>query len=547
VNRVTRMRLGALAAAIVMSATLAACGGSDSDEPADGGTPAAQEKPTGGPFEAGASVSIRLAGDYDNINPATMVSYSASILTAFMYDRLVALDENGDPVPWLAESWEEVSPTETTFKLRADATCTSGEKVTPSLVKDSMDYFTNPETFSAYPPLTFGPEPVKIAADDAAGTITFTTATPFPDMLVSLAAPGAGIICPGGLKDPEALKTGDEGSGPYDMTEAKRGDSYTLTKRADYTWGPEGSDIADLPDTVVFKVVDNDTTAANLLTSGGLNIAYVDGRDAERLLSNDEFFKASSDLYGTDPLVMNQQKGLPGTDAAVRRAVMMAVDAEGLNQAKSFGRAKVVNTVVTPNMTCYDEAVGAATPAGTIEEAQAVLEEAGYAKNADGIYEKDGKKLTLRIAGSELQNAGPEYIRTKLEELGVDAKLSVSDHATFVNVQYATGEWDVLVWSMSFLYPSPWLLQFQMGGPAPPDGFNVPNIQNKESSELALQALEATGDESCTLWQESEKKILEAADAKPIATNHHDWFGTGASFKVDLGILVDPFSLRSTK
>jgi peptide/nickel transport system substrate-binding protein len=525
-----------LAAMVVVLGVLAAgCGGSDDDGAAAG--EAAEGDPN-------ATVNVRIVGDYDSLNPVVAVSYAASMLTNFLFDKLVAVDSEGAVQPYLAESWEETDAG-VVFTLKTGATCADGTKVTPSLVKASLDYLLDPESGSPYKGLIFGPAGATVTADDGAHTVTVTQDTPFADMIQGLAQPAASIFC--GSTDPEQLKTTVNGSGPYTLETSARGDSYTLKKREGYTWGANGATTEELPATVVVKVVGNDTTAANLITSGGLNVAQVSGRDIERLRKDDGLFHTRSATYGTDPLIVNPNKGLPGEDPLVRKAVFHAIDAEALNSAMTFGNAKVVTTPLSSNQRCYDESVGEAGFGYDMDAARAALVEAGYVRGGDGIYAKDGKPLTLRVAGSSTQNSGPEYIRSQLEELGAKAELSASDHATFINTMYVSAQWDVMSWPLAFTYPSPWEVGYQLSTAGPPNGINVGFVNNAKANELVMQAVAAPEGEDCELYNQAEREWLQAADVKPINEHSYDWFGQGAEFEIDLGTLIDPFSLRAVK
>ena len=83
------------------------------------------------------------------------------------------------------------------------------------------------------------------------------------------------MICSKGLADRSSLARGANGSGPYTLVSAVPGDHYTFQVRKNYTWGPGGSTTATngLPAKVTLKVVTNETTQANLVLTGGLNLA----------------------------------------------------------------------------------------------------------------------------------------------------------------------------------------------------------------------------------------------------------------------------------
>jgi peptide/nickel transport system substrate-binding protein len=77
-------------------------------------------------------------------------------------------------------------------------------------------------------------------------------------------------------------------------------------------------------------------------------------------------------------------------------------------------------------------------PAAHVEEGQALIEAAGWAKNADGIYEKDGQTLSAPILVS---NSTAEYTRTTdviVEQLiaaGIDASSQPVTDATITQAR----------------------------------------------------------------------------------------------------------------
>ena len=103
--------------------------------------------------------------------------------------------------------------------------------------------------------------------------MTLKLAAPAPFVLNGLAS--LPIVCPGGMDDRKSLAQATAGTGPYELTEAAPGDHYTYQIRDGYTWGPNGATTATegMPDTIVMKIVQNETTSANLLLSGDLNAA----------------------------------------------------------------------------------------------------------------------------------------------------------------------------------------------------------------------------------------------------------------------------------
>ena len=87
-------------------------------------------------------------------------------------------------------------------------------------------------------------------------------------------------------------------------------------------------------------------------------------------------------------------------------------------------------------------------PAPDAAKAAALLEEAGYAKNDKGFYEKDGKALKLNIcyyAARSLDSIAL-LMQEQLAKVGIDAVLTVEEDpdATYI----ATGDYDVALYCM---------------------------------------------------------------------------------------------------
>ncbi|WP_203780606.1 ABC transporter substrate-binding protein [Paractinoplanes rishiriensis] len=91
----------------------------------------------------------------------------------------------------------------------------------------------------------------------------------------------------------------------------------------------------------------------------------------------------------------------PQTDVAVRQALYHAIDREQLNKLAGGGFAgKASPTLLLPDRDkkwITDEKLVDTPPAPHPEMANEILDKAGWAKGADGIRAKDGKRLTLTI------------------------------------------------------------------------------------------------------------------------------------------------------
>ena len=264
--------------------------------------------------------------DPGSLDPQLTLLGAARTVNSFVYDPLLTVVGPGKVASGLASSWKVRSAKQVQLTLRRGVTCSDGTRMTASVVKRNIEFVGNPANGSPWYGVAVPPT-ATVEANDRAGTVTITSKIPSPFMLQGLGL--LQIVCARGLADRSVLARGGAGSGPYILVESVTGDHYTFAVRKGYTWGPNGATTtaARLPARVVLKVVPNETTSANLLLTGGLNVATISGDERARLNSRDLFTRVTIGL----PLefFLNQKAGRPLADARVRRAVVQALN---LNQ-----------------------------------------------------------------------------------------------------------------------------------------------------------------------------------------------------------------------
>jgi peptide/nickel transport system substrate-binding protein len=488
------------------------------------------------------SVTLAMSADYDTLDPHKTRTTPTYPLIFSLYDRLVAVGEKGDIVPALAESWK-TTPDSVTAKIRKGVTCSDGSPITAEVVARSMKRLAAPETAAPYASRTFGRAGQEITND--AESVTIKLNAPNSDLLLSLAMPWSSVVCAAGLDKPETLQTAPVGSGPYALAEAVRGDRYVFKARQGYTWGPEGMTTAlpDLPKEIRMRVVTNMTTAANLLLQGEINLASISGRESERLGRDGSLIRLDATLFGTDSVSYHAGADRVTGDVRVRKALSHAVDGTAFNRAMNFGLGMPLDTLTTPSMQCYDKSVGGANLPYDVAKAKALLAEAGWKPNAQGILEKDGKPLVVRIAGSNTQNAGPEYLMESYRALGIDAKLTMGEFNTWLETLTKTTNWDVFVNPLNSVMPSPTIFVAQLSGGAPPSGSNIPATNNEAYTKAAQAALAATQEERCAKWAAAERELLAAGDIKPLSARVISHFSKGVKVRA-LGSVILPWTLR---
>ena len=504
----------------VTAALLTGCGGGDGSENNGGGGDAA--------VVDGGTFTMALTSDPGNLDPQSAAGAALFTVTQLAYDPLLSVDaDSGAITSQLATDWQVDGKT-VTLTLADGVTCADGSELTATDVADNIAYVGDPKNKSPFLG-TFLPVGATAKADDAAGTVTLTLASPAPFVLNGLAS--LPIVCPGGMDDRKALAQGTSGTGPYELTEAAPGEQYTYKIREGYTWGPDGATTATegMPDTIVMKIVENETTSANLLLSGGLNAAQILGPDAERLDKSGLFVAETPALIGEQ--WYNHAEGRATSDPAVRMALTQALDLPELQKVLTSGKGTAATTLTTLEPTaCPGDAVSGSLPATDTEAAKAALEKAGPL-DLTFVYNTSG--------GSGV-GAAAELAVQQWEDLGIKVKAKGQDATAIQQTIFGAGDWDIAWIPLNVTSPDQ-VVPF-LSGPAAPNGTNFSDIQNADYDAGVKKASAMSGEDGCATWLQAESDLFAAADIVPFANNLVQTFGAKAEFETP-GQLV-PTSIR---
>ncbi|MCW2765564.1 MAG: extracellular solute-binding protein family 5 [Nocardioides sp.] len=517
----------------VMAVWLGACSASDPGSDGAGDRVLADGK----------TFTLALPADPGNLDPHFTTTGVTVQLDMFLYDSLVSIDPEGKVETGLATSWEE-STTEVTYTLRDGVTCSDGSPLTATDVAANITFVGKPENQSTRMGV-FVPPGAVAEADEDAGTVRVMSKV--PDAFLARSVGSLPIICGKGLEDRSSLEQGAAGTGMYELTDVVAGDHYTLTRRDDYAWGPGDfdPDQKGLPETVVVRVVPNESTVANLLQTGEVNAAQVLGPDRDRLVAAKLFQRDVVAPLGE--LLLNEQDGHPGADEDVRRALTQGLDLESVGNVLTSGEGRPPTSMVAPGQgPCTVDAASGALPAFDAEAASSALDAAGWEKGEDGIREKDGKRLSLTLYYSTSYGApmqgGAELMQQMWHELGVDTELKgAADSEAGAVIIGGQGSWDATILPLGVTLPSQ--LVPYLTGPTPPNGTNFAGIDNADYAAHVATASTMAGAAGCDKWAEAEKALFEHVDVVLFVDSVQPFFGTGTSFELSQGN-VQPASVR---
>lgn len=394
---------------------------------------------------------------------SSQLDVSALVQRAVL-DSLIALDNDGTFVPWLAKSWE-ISDDQLhyTFELRDDVTFSDGEKFDAAAVKANFDHVTAPETASAEAASSIGYSEDggsyldTEVVDDYTVRVNFSK--PYAPFLEAISTASLGMYSPKVLSEKaDQLKTGGPGitvgSGPFILSEYTPDQEIVYTANPDYNWGPanaEHTGPSDI-DKLVVRILPEASVRAGALTSGEVQVA---GNVTPATVSQigDGFTVNSVELPGVPySIYLNEKYGV-FADQKVREAFSIGFDAQSAVDSIFFGqypRAWSILGPTTPNS--YDPSLEGTWPYDP-DKADQLLDEAGWTgRDADGYRTKDGVRLSARwIAYTPIPDdraALADVVQSDLKKIGFEIVREPLEPAAY-NEQYGPKTFDLTDWGFS--------------------------------------------------------------------------------------------------
>ena len=389
-----------------------------------------------------------------NLNPHEYLP-SQFITQDMVYDGLVSYGENGEIKPMLAESWTISEDGKTyTFKLRPNVKFSDGSAFDAKNVVKNFDTIFSKENKSKHSWFAFTNHLKSYRAVDDL-TFEIVLDTPYTATLYDLAMirlirflGDAGF--PEGGDTMKGIKA-PIGTGAWVLKEHKNNE-YAVFVRNEYYWGekPAASEI-------IIKNIPDSETLALQFESGDIDLIYGNGLiSLDRFNSyrqdNGKYTTATSNPMSTRMLLMNTTSSILG-DLNVRKALNHAVDKESIAKNIFDGIEKPADTIFAPNVPHTN--VKLEKYGYDLAKAEAMLDEAGWKKGADGIREKNGKKMVLSftyISSKVTDKSIGEYIQGEWKKIGIQVELKAMEEKAYW--QNATAKnYDIM---SDFSWGAPW-------------------------------------------------------------------------------------------
>ena len=403
---------------------------------------AAEEPKMGGTLVTVLGTNVR------NLNSAVQSGIVTGYPGAQLFASPLRYDENWEPQPYLAESWETSEDGLTvTLNLVKNAKFHDGTPLTSEDVAFSVDVIKANHPFKSM----FAP--VESVETPDAHTAVLKLSKPHPALMLAMSGQLMSIIPKhiygdGEITDVKTHARNNEnvvGSGPFKLVEFKNGEHVILERFDDFFI--EGRPYLDK---IVMRIITDPAARAIAYENGEIHMGAFEQlpRIINRLKKVDSL-TVTPDGYGAigpiDWLAMNTAKG-PLSDVRVRKAIAYTVDKNFIQKALMLGTAADSKTGIHPDSPFYNAEVDGYDV--DLDKANALLDEAGFPM-------KDGKRFNLTIDfGWPDVKPQVEYVKAALKKVGIE--VTVRSSADFPTWAKRMGEMDFdMSWDTVFNWGDP--------------------------------------------------------------------------------------------
>ncbi len=461
--------------------------------------------------KAGGRLIVAADSEPRNLNPAIVASNGVFFVASKVVEPLAEASFDGPDglAPRLATSWEgSEDGLSVTFKLREGVTWHDGKPFTSADVAFSALKVWKP--LQNLGRVVFKDLEAVDTPDEHTAVFRFAKPTPF--QLIRNALPPLTSVLPkhvyevGEIADNPA-NTAPVGTGPFKFAEHKPGEYYRLEKNAAY-WG-EGQPYLD---EIIYRVLPDRAAAAGALEAGEIQLAafsavpLADLARIAKVPGLEVVSRGYEDLtYQLVVEINHRRKEL--ADLKVRQAIAHAIDKKFVVDTIFLGYATASTGPVPVNSKLFYTSDVPAYGFDTAK-ADALLDEAGYPKGADGT--RFALKLLPAPYFNETRQFG-DYLRQALAKVGIDARIVNNDAAAHQKAVYTDHDFDLAVGPPVFRV-DPAISTTILVQSGIPDGVPFSNqggYKNAEIDEIIAKSDTLDPQARIALFNDFQKKVAE--------------------------------------
>lgn len=411
---------------------------------------AGTEDETAGEPVQGGTLVVAIDSDPGGLNPAVTTSGGTHTASELLYNGLVDLGPDAEPVPDLAASWDiEEDGARYVFHLRDGVTWHDGEPFTSADVKFSFE-----EVLLQYHSRTAASvgnaiESIETPDDQ---TVVFNFSEPYAPLLQQLNVTEAPIVAQHIYEgtDPTQNPANNEpvGTGPFQFVSYTPDAEIVLERNPDYFEDP-----VPYLDEVVMRVMPDPGSQVIAFEAGEVDWLWgVPGPDQARLAADPtvEYLRTAINPGGQNCIMTisyNLERPIMA-DLQVRRAIAHSLDRDAFVERVLFGEGRVAAAPIHSGIP-WAHATGLDMPMYDPVEAERLLEEAGWVREGDGVRTaqgvdgvEDGTPLAFDFVHFPTFGAYGELVRAQLRTMGMDVTLVPLEPPVFVDTVFTQRDFD---------------------------------------------------------------------------------------------------------
>jgi peptide/nickel transport system substrate-binding protein len=381
-------------------------------------------------------------GDASTLIPPLASDLPSHAVAGHVYNGLIKYDGDLNLVGDLAESWT-VSPDglTITFKLRKGVKWHDGKPFTAQDVMFTYQVMVDPKTPTAY-----GEDYKQVKKAEVLDDYTFRVTYPKPF------APALGswtmAILPKHLLEGQDITKSPlgrhpVGTGPYKFQEWRAGDRIILSSNPDYFEG------RPYLNGYVYLVKPDQATMFLELKAGNIDRMGLTPQQYKRQTEYAKFQRLFNKYKYVDFAYTYLGYNLEDqrfADRRVRQALTHAINKEEIVDGVLMGLGQQATGIYKPGTWFSNPDVPRFDY--NPEKAKALLGEAGWRPNSEGILEKDGKPFEFTILtnqGNDLRVRTAEIIQRRLREVGIVVKIRTVEWAAFIKEFIDKGRFEAVL------------------------------------------------------------------------------------------------------
>ncbi len=391
-----------------------------------------------GGAQQGGTLVVAIGEDPGQFNPGITTSFGPHSVADSIYNGLVELDENANPVPDLAKSWEISDDATTyTFHLEEGVQWHDGEPFTSADVK-----FTFEKILLNYHSRTKAGLETALAGIDTPDdfTVVFRFNEPYAPLLQRLNVTETPIL-PRHIYEGVADVTQAEanlmpiGTGPFVFDSYTPGAEVRLVRNENYF--KEG---LPLLDAVVFRVIPDNSTQIAALEAGEVDYVWrVPGPDVARVEASPDTTVVSvasgpGGGFCIPTVTFNLDREIL-QDVRVRQAFAHAVNREQILEQVIFNQGRVADAPISSKIGWAHLDGGPSYPYDP-DRARELLDQAGYPVGDDGT------RFTIDFVHFPSFSKYGEVMREQLAEVGIDFELRPLERDAAIEAIFTERDFD---------------------------------------------------------------------------------------------------------